>query len=99
MHPAAADAVIHAGAALRTEEEKDILVSSSVGYYGAQNALQGKCCRSSASAVSPHISSGCNNEGRVAQCSSKVSMTACASQVTSATLALRCSSKAGMEQS
>ena len=51
MHPAGADASIHAGAALRTEEEKDILVSSSVGYYGAQNALQGKCCRSSASAA------------------------------------------------
>ena len=41
MHPAGADAAIHAGAALRTEEEKDVLVSSSVGYYGAQNALQG----------------------------------------------------------
>lgn len=44
MHPAGADAAIHAGAALRTEGEKDILVSSSVGYYGAENALQGECC-------------------------------------------------------
>ena len=61
MHPAGADAAIHAGAALRAEEEKDILVSSSVGHYDAQNALQGKCRRSSASASPCHDALGhCN---------------------------------------
>lgn len=43
VHPAGADAAIHAGAALRKEEDKGMMMSVAIGYYGAQNALQGEC--------------------------------------------------------
>jgi hypothetical protein len=41
VHPAAADAAIHAGAALRGQREAGMMVSVAVGYYGARQALQG----------------------------------------------------------
>lgn len=41
VHPAAADAAIHAGAALRGSGEKGMMVSVAVGYYGTRHALQG----------------------------------------------------------
>jgi hypothetical protein len=41
VHPAGADAAIHAGAALRKQEDKGMLVSVALGYYGAQEALKG----------------------------------------------------------
>lgn len=42
MHPAGADAAIHAGAALRKQEDKGMMASVAVGLYGAQEALKGK---------------------------------------------------------
>ena len=42
VHPSAADAAIHAGAALRGPQEVGMMVSVSVGYYGVQTALTGK---------------------------------------------------------
>ena len=41
VHPSAADAAVHAGAALRARDENGIMVSVAVGYYRAQHALQG----------------------------------------------------------
>lgn len=41
VHPAGADAAIHAGAALRKQEDKGMMMSVALGYYGAQEALKG----------------------------------------------------------
>lgn len=46
MHPAGADAAIHAGTALRKENDKGMLVSVALGFYGAKEALKGKHFRS-----------------------------------------------------
>ena len=42
VHPAGADAAIHAGTALRKEDDKGMLVSVALGFYGAKEALKGK---------------------------------------------------------
>ena len=42
VHPAGADAAIHAGAALRKQEDKGMMASVAVGLYSAQEALEGK---------------------------------------------------------
>ena len=41
VHPAGADAAIHAGAALRKQEDKGMMMSVALGYYGAQETLKG----------------------------------------------------------
>ena len=42
VHPSAADAAVHAGAALRGAQDLDMMVSVAVGYYGVHTALTGK---------------------------------------------------------
>ena len=42
MHPAGADAAVHAGAALRKQEDKGMMASAAIGLYGAQEAFKGK---------------------------------------------------------
>lgn len=41
VHPAFADAAIHAGAALRSSDQTGMMVSVSIGYYGPQHAMHG----------------------------------------------------------
>ena len=42
VHPSAADAAVHAGAALRGAQDRGMMVSVAVGHYGVQAALAGK---------------------------------------------------------
>ena len=41
VHPAVADAAIHAGAALRGQDQTGMMVSVSIGHYGVQRAMHG----------------------------------------------------------
>ena len=41
VHPAFADAAIHAGAALRSSDQTGMMVSVSIGYYRPQHAMRG----------------------------------------------------------
>jgi hypothetical protein len=41
VHPAFADAAIHAGAALRSSDQTGMMVSVSIGYYGPQRGMHG----------------------------------------------------------